>query len=164
MVNNIYLAFGSNVGDKEEFIRKSLDLLEESRKIKILKISSLYTTKPFGYVNQADFINCVCKARTELNPEDLFGIIKRTEEVVGRKKRERWGPREIDIDLLFYESIKVKTDLLEIPHPGVLSRDFVALPMLEIEKDFICPGTSRKLSELLNFEENTITGIKDFER
>jgi len=97
-----YLGLGSNLGNREEFILKALS--ELSLKMKILKYSKIIETKPYGNLKQPDFLNCVVKVKTDLNPIELLKICSETEKKLGRKRKQKWAARSIDIDILFMET------------------------------------------------------------
>src|SRR5258706_7388759 len=136
-MHKIFLALGSNVGDKAKNIETAIALLAE--KIKDIHVASLYTTKPVGYVDQDNFVNTALSGDTDLTPEELLKFVKDIEQQVGRIYRFRWGPREIDIDILFYDDVVIKQERLEIPHPRLHERDFVLVPLSDIAPDLIHP-------------------------
>jgi len=140
------LALGSNVGDREGFIRKAVLLLSE--KIKGIKQASIYLSSPVGFTDQPDFYNTVISGYTDLSPEELLRFVKETERKVGRVKRFRWGPREIDIDVIFYGSKVLQSEKLTIPHPRMEERDFVLIPLAEVEPDFKHPVSGKTALEL----------------
>ncbi len=148
-LEKVFLALGSNIGDREKNINEALRLLKE--KIKDLKVGNIYISKAVGYENQPDFYNTVVSGYTDLSPEELFYFVKGIEKQVGRVYRFHWGPREIDIDILFYGNQIIKRDFLEIPHPRLHERDFVLKPMLDIDADFVHPVLKKTVKEL--FEE-----------
>lgn len=157
MTNNVFLALGSNIDDRQKYINDALVLLKKNTSIKIVSISSIYITKAYGLTNQNDFYNLVCKIQTKLTPEDLLIFCKSCERTLGRVEREHWGPREIDIDILFYNNSIVKSDVLSIPHKEFEKRDFCVIPMLEIAENFIHPVFNRSIKEIsLNLKETFI--------
>ncbi|MES2023831.1 MAG: 2-amino-4-hydroxy-6-hydroxymethyldihydropteridine diphosphokinase [Patescibacteria group bacterium] len=152
-MHKIYLALGSNTGDREENIKKAYRFLSE--KIKVLKYASVYESKAVGFTEQNNFLNTAIEAETNLTPLELLTFVKEIEKKVGRKETFYWGPREIDIDILFYDDLVFKNDILEIPHPLLTERDFVLIPLNEIAPNFIHPGLNKKISEILeNFPQN----------
>jgi 2-amino-4-hydroxy-6-hydroxymethyldihydropteridine diphosphokinase len=134
----VYLGLGTNIGNKRKNIKEAIRLLR--REVKIAKVSSLYKTKPVGYLDQPDFLNAVIEAKTSLTPLQLLKRIKTIEKIVGRTKTLRWGPRLIDIDILLYEGKKVNHNKLIIPHPQISKRNFVLKPLKEI-----APALNRKV-------------------
>jgi 2-amino-4-hydroxy-6-hydroxymethyldihydropteridine diphosphokinase len=159
-MNNVYLGLGSNVADRERFINSALLHLNEDKGCKVLKTSSFYETRPYGKTDQSNFINTAVLIHTSHNPLNLFKLIKSIENKVGRIKRERWGPREIDIDILFYANELIESDELTIPHADIINRGFVLLPILEINPSIIHPKTKKLLKEYLDTnKENDILRI-----
>jgi len=146
----VFLGLGSNTGDRNGYIESALEKLEFERKIVIQKRSAVYETEPWGIRNQNKFLNMAVKAETLLAPGELYEFIKKTESLTGRKKRERWHEREIDIDILFYGNLVLSNEKITIPHREVQNRKFVLIPMNEIEPDFKHPVFHKSISELLN--------------
>ena len=134
MERTAYLALGANIGDREENLRGAVKLLREGA-CEVTAVSSLYTTKPVGPVNQPDFLNAVICVRTALDSRDLLNLCRKIEQVMGRERTFRWGPRVIDIDILLYEGVVVNEEDLVIPHPRMLERAFVIIPLAEIAPD-----------------------------
>ncbi len=120
----IGLGLGANLGDPPANLRRALALLREGG-LAFDALSSLYATKPWGVTDQPDFVNACALARTTLEPLDLLDLVKATERAMGRVETRRWGPRIIDIDLLFYDDLSWRDERLTLPHPGVLERAFV---------------------------------------
>ena len=128
----VYLAIGSNLGDRKENIETALSLLTENN-ISILQRSNIAETIPVGGPpDQGKFLNGVCKVETILRPQELLDLLKVIEFKLGRKKTARNSPRPIDLDILLYDQIKYQTSQLTIPHPRMLERDFVMDPLREI--------------------------------
>lgn len=121
--------------------------------------SSVYETKPFGKNDQDNFLNTVIEVKTDYWIKELFRLLKLIEETLGRKKREKWGPREIDLDLLFYDKSIYSDHELKVPHEGIMNRDFVIVPLSEIAAELIIPEKGIKISEidLEKIEKNIIT-------
>lgn len=137
MIVTAYLGLGSNIGDRISNIKDAIGRLIELDGTYVMSVSSLYETKPVGYIDQPDFINCVVKIETEYDPYQLLEAIQNIEKNMGRTRNIRWGPRIIDIDILLYGDTKVQADDLEIPHPRMMERSFVLAPLLEIADDSI---------------------------
>ncbi len=146
-IYTVYIGFGSNVGDRLTNIQNSLKLIEGHPGCKIYKISSVYESKAFGNLNQDNFYNMVAKVKTNLDPPQLFKFLKDIEKKIGRVKREKWGPREIDLDILLYDDLVFSEPGLTIPHKGILERYFVLIPLLEIEPEIIHPVLNKYLSD-----------------
>jgi len=145
----VYLGIGSNLGSREENCEHALRLLKKSG-LKIIKLSSMIETEPWGVKDQPKFINMAVKAETGLSPDNLLKLLKKIESDMGRLEATRWGPRLIDLDILFYDNLAVKIENLEIPHPGIEERDFVLIPMNEIAPDLVHPVLKKKIKELLH--------------
>ena len=147
MASNVFLALGSNKGNKANYLKKAVRLLNENDNCKVVKISSVYLTSPYGSVPQDDFYNCVIEVVTTLSISELISFTKKIEKFLGRKNEERWGPREIDIDILFYNQLIYDSDELKIPHLEIMKRDFVLVPLMEISPGFNHPLLKRNINE-----------------
>lgn len=154
-LNEVYLALGSNVGDKTKNLSDAIDLI--GKNVQLLKTSRIYPSKPMGYKEQDIFLNMVVFGKTDMDLLSLFNFVKEIEKKVGRVDRFRWGPREIDIDILFYNDEIYNSDILVVPHPRLHERDFVLYPLMDINPDFVHPVFKEKIKDLLKFvEEKTI--------
>ena len=159
-MNRIYLALGSNVGDKKKNIQQAITLLR--KKVSNIKIASFYETKAVGYTEQDNFINTAIEGNTALTPEELLVFIKDVEKKVGRIKRFLNGPREIDIDILFYNNHLLKKDDLQIPHPRLHERDFVLKPLTDLDPMLYHPICKKTVSELLkDLPKGTVSIIQN---
>ena len=128
-----YLGIGSNLGDRTKFIRLAIKKINALKETKVIKVSKIIETKPVGGLrNQGTFLNAALKIKTNLSPSLLLKKLKKIEKELGRKKSVRWGPRTIDLDILFYGDKIINRKDLNIPHPKVFERDFVIKPLLEI--------------------------------
>jgi len=113
-----------------------------------VEASSVYETKPYGYVNQDNFFNAAIKIKTEYSVIQLLDCLKSIEKEIGRIKTERWGPREIDLDLLFFNDLIFSNYRITIPHREVANRDFVLVPLCEIAPNFIHPALNKKICDI----------------
>lgn len=128
-----YIGIGSNLGDRQANIRKSVKKINSLKGTKIIKLSRIIETYPVGGPKkQRKFLNAALKIKTSLTPFNLLKNLKKIERELGRAKSLRWGPRTIDLDILFYSGRSVNTKSLLIPHPMIFQRDFVIRPLLEI--------------------------------
>ncbi len=131
----VYIGFGVNIGSHGERVRLLLLALRRLNALpatRVLAVSSLYETPPWGVLEQDPFYNGVVAMRTALKPHDLLHALKTLEVALGRKHRQRWGPREIDLDILIAGRLKLTTDRLTIPHPQLPNRDFALVPLKEV--------------------------------
>ncbi len=128
----ILIALGSNMGNRQQNIMTAIRKLSEHEDITVEKVSSLYETKPVGVIHQPDFLNGVISIHTTLKPLALLEVCLQTEKAMGRIRHERWGPRNIDIDILIYHSDVIQDEVLQLPHPRLHERSFVLVPLQEI--------------------------------
>ena len=143
----IYLALGANLGNREA----SLHLARASLapQVRILAASSIYETAPWGYLEQPPFLNQVLQVETGLSPIDLLAHLKQIEEYMSRKPNFHYGPRLIDLDILFYHDQVVNLDGLVIPHPHLAERAFILVPLADLAPDLHHPISGQTVSELL---------------
>lgn len=134
MERTAYLGLGANIGDRKSNLRAAVALLRE-RGCTLAAASSLYLTKPVGITDQPDFLNAVIRVKTALDPHDLLATCRKIEQELGRERTTQWGPRVIDIDILLYEGAAIDDSELVIPHPRILDRAFVLVPLVEIAPD-----------------------------
>ncbi|HEY4979980.1 MAG TPA: 2-amino-4-hydroxy-6-hydroxymethyldihydropteridine diphosphokinase [Candidatus Acidoferrum sp.] len=144
----VYLALGSNVGDREENLRRAITLLGEAG-VKIKKVSSIYETEPVDYVDQEWFLNSVLQAETDLGPRPLLQAMRGIEVNMGSKKAFAKGPRLIDLDILLYGDQAIDTPVLQVPHPRMLERKFVLVPLVEIAAGLRHPSWPATAKEIL---------------
>lgn len=149
-MNNAVLGLGSNVGDRMSNLRKAITALSRIPETKLVRISNIYETKPVGYLEQDDFLNLNIMIETNLSPSTVLGACLGIESCLGRVRNIKDGPRKIDIDLLIYESVRMETFELTLPHPRILERAFVLKPLLDLYPSGRAPGLffSPKLKEI----------------
>jgi 2-amino-4-hydroxy-6-hydroxymethyldihydropteridine diphosphokinase len=145
-----YIGIGSNLGDKIGQCERAIAEILKVDQNKLLAKSSFFKTKPLGHTSQDWFINGVIKIRTELEPLQLLRALKRIEIQFGRKETFRWGPRSIDLDILFFDEKQIRTRHLQIPHPLLHERQFVLVPLAEIDRDLLHPVLKKSIGELLD--------------
>lgn len=133
--HTVYVAVGSNMGEKESYIEEGIYQLEEMAEIKIEKVSDLIVTKPYGGVEQDDFVNGAVKLRTLFTPNELLDALHLIEKHAKRERLIHWGPRTLDLDIIFYDDLVYEDDDLIIPHVDMANRDFVLKPLLDL-----CPN------------------------
>lgn len=155
----VYAGLGSNRGNKSDNIKKALDMLNMADNASVLAVSSLYETEPEGYEDQDWFLNTAAQLKTTLSPVDLLKLFKEIEQAIGRHKSVRWGPREIDLDLLLYDELSFENPDLVIPHPRMHQRAFVLAPLAEIAKDVLHPVLDKTI-EILLAELQTAKSVK----
>ncbi|MCP5061112.1 MAG: 2-amino-4-hydroxy-6-hydroxymethyldihydropteridine diphosphokinase [Ignavibacteriae bacterium] len=148
-LNKVYLGLGSNVGDRKENFRKVISSFNKNKSISHLRIASIYETKPYGGIEQENFLNTVVYFETCFAPEEIFELTKNLENEIGRIKRKNWGPREIDIDILLFNDLVYKDEKLSIPHKDLLNRDFVLIPLLELNENLIYPKEKKEIKQFL---------------
>lgn len=144
-----FLALGSNLGDREAYLNAALKRMEEDKNIRLLKTSSFITTKPYGVLDQPDFLNAVVKVKTVYTPSELLRFCQLAEKAAGRVKTRVWGERTLDVDILTYDDAVIFTDDLKIPHPEMHLRRFVLEPLCEIEPYWVHPIVKKSAKELL---------------
>jgi len=150
MMELAFLGLGSNLGNRLVSLRSAVDRIAGLNNTRIANVSSVYETEPYGVKDQPDFLNAVIGIETDLSVEELQRHLKSIEQEAGRIRRAKWGPREIDIDILFFGSRRIEGGILTVPHPGVAERRFVLEPLAEVSPDFIHPVTQMTVSELLH--------------
>jgi 2-amino-4-hydroxy-6-hydroxymethyldihydropteridine diphosphokinase len=133
-----YVGLGSNLGDREETLRRALELLAEQ--VDVVAVSTLRDTDPVGMVDQPRFLNGAALVETELPPRELLGVLLGIERELGRERLERWGPRTIDLDLLLFGAEAVSEPGLRVPHPRLHERRFVLEPLAELDPALVVPG------------------------
>ena len=159
----VYIGFGSNIGARLTHIQNAIHGLSKTEGITLQKVSSVYKTDPVGYEAQAEFLNGVAAIQTDLPPLSLLQVLKDIETAIGRQHRIRWGPREIDLDILIYGDVCLQTEKLVIPHPEMHRRRFVLVPLAEIAPDLVHPVFQETIQTLCNcLEDDTSVSKSEF--
>lgn len=147
-MHQVYLGLGTNLGDRLENLHHAVQAL--APELKKMQTSSIYETEPWGFTDQPAFYNMVVSGETEISPDDLLTFLKTIEEDLGRLPSFRYGPRLIDVDILFFDDLIMKSERLEIPHPRIPERAFVLVPLVELNPNLIHPEKHQTCKELLD--------------
>ena len=161
-MTRVYLGLGSNLGNREDNLRQALQQLSNHPGIQFCRLASLYETAPWGNLEQEWFLNTVAEIQTSLSPLELLQVLQEIEQVLGRTRTVKWGPRTLDLDILLYGDEKIDLPDLQIPHPRLTERAFVLVPLAELRPEMILPaGPIQELlvklgpeQELRKYEEN----------
>lgn len=144
-----YIGIGSNMDNPLEQCRKAIGLIAASPDLTLSQSSSFYKTEPVGITDQDWFVNAVVSAETMLSPSDLLNTLLGIEQQMGRTRQLKWGPRVIDLDLLFYDDSILESPGLKVPHPEIQNRRFILAPMNEITGELVHPVLKKSISKLL---------------
>ncbi|HUY14764.1 MAG TPA: 2-amino-4-hydroxy-6-hydroxymethyldihydropteridine diphosphokinase [Terriglobia bacterium] len=158
-MKRIYLSLGSNRGDRAGTIRNALELLHDSG-LEVVRVSSFYRTQPVDFTPQPWFVNCVAELQTGLLPLKLLHACKAVERALGRRPGVAKGPRVIDIDILLYEDIVIRSAELTVPHPRMGGRRFVLVPLKELAPDLRHPVTGQTVVEMLHDSQDHSQVVK----
>jgi 2-amino-4-hydroxy-6-hydroxymethyldihydropteridine diphosphokinase len=144
-----YVGLGSNLDEPAVQVRRAFAALGQIPETRVVRESSLYGSRPMGPVPQPDFVNAAAALLTRLEAGEFFSQLRALERQLGRMPpRERWGPRRIDLDLLVFSQLRIDTPALQLPHPGIVERNFVLYPLAEVAPELPVPGCGR-IAELL---------------
>ncbi|ENQ3080755.1 2-amino-4-hydroxy-6-hydroxymethyldihydropteridine diphosphokinase [Bacillus multifaciens] len=135
MNNVVYIALGSNMGDRYTYLLQAIELLRSHPGMEVEDVSSVYETDPVGYTEQDQFLNLVIKISTNLLPQELLMVTQKVEDELGRKREVKWGPRTIDLDILLYNHENIEAENLVVPHPRMFERAFVIVPLMEVNQE-----------------------------
>ncbi|MEL0539338.1 2-amino-4-hydroxy-6-hydroxymethyldihydropteridine diphosphokinase [Staphylococcus debuckii] len=155
-MTKVYLGLGSNVGDREQQLNEALRLLDAQPGIQVTQVSSLFETAPVGYVDQPDFLNLCAEIETNLTPLEVLDCGLKIEQQLHRVRKERWGPRTLDIDILLYGNEIIENQALSVPHPRMAERAFVLVPLQEIAPEVMHPLLQTKIKDI-EVPDETVT-------
>lgn len=159
-----FIGIGSNIGDKIENCIMAIDMIDKINGCSVIKRSSFYRTEPVGFKDQNWFVNCVIMIDTVFSPFVLLQKLQEIEDIMGRERRIKWGPRIIDLDILIFDGLIIRDKILTIPHPLMHKRRFVLVPMNQLAPDLVHPIFNKTIRELLSNipdNEQTVVLIKD---
>ena len=146
--NKVYIAAGSNLGDKEETLKVAIDKIDKRKDCVVTKVSNFYTTDPVGYEDQDQFVNCVFEINTLQTPSELMDTLLEVEKDFKRERIIRWGPRTLDLDIIFYDDIISYDEHILIPHPRAHERQFVMKPMCDINPYYVHPIYRKRVMDI----------------
>ncbi|MHC3031640.1 2-amino-4-hydroxy-6-hydroxymethyldihydropteridine diphosphokinase [Acinetobacter nosocomialis] len=156
MTVTTYIGLGSNLGDSRQILSEAIAKLKTIGEV---KVSKLYQSPPMGPQDQPNYLNAVAQLKTELLPLDLLDYLQRFEQEAGRVRLRHWGERTLDLDLLIYGDEKIQNERLTVPHVGIMQRDFVVIPLLDLDADLYINDQPLKNLELL--QQPTLTVLAD---
>lgn len=146
--NKVYIAAGSNLGDKEETLKEAIDKIDKRKDCVVTKVSNFYTTDPVGYEDQDQFVNCVFEIDTLQTPSEIMDTLLEVEKDFKRERIIRWGPRTLDLDIIFYDDIISYDEHILIPHPRAHERQFVMKPMCDINPYYVHPIYRKRVMDI----------------
>ena len=147
--HQVYLSVGSNMGDREGYLKQGIESLSQNPQIQILRVAETVETKPYGDVEQGDFLNTAVKLRTLLTPKELLKQLHEIEDASGRTREVHWGPRTLDLDILFYDKMVYEDENLVLPHVDMENRYFVLKPLSELAPNFRHPVSGKTVTQML---------------
>ncbi|MFV5626739.1 2-amino-4-hydroxy-6-hydroxymethyldihydropteridine diphosphokinase [Acinetobacter baumannii] len=156
MTVTTYIGLGSNLGDSRQILSEAIAKLKSLGEV---KVSKLYQSPPMGPQDQPNYLNAVAQLKTELLPLELLDQLQRFEQEAGRVRLRHWGERTLDLDLLIYGNEKIQNERLTVPHVGILQRDFVVIPLLDLDVDLHINDQPLKNLELI--QQPTVTVLAD---
>ncbi|MBS1492343.1 MAG: 2-amino-4-hydroxy-6-hydroxymethyldihydropteridine diphosphokinase [Bacteroidetes bacterium] len=148
-MTKVFLGLGSNIGDRKKYLEEAIEEIKKIPQTNVVKLSGVYETEPWGFSEQDEYLNAVIEIETGINYPELLKEVKDIEKRLGRDKTDKWKSRKIDIDILFFGDLVYDGENLQIPHRHIEDRNFVLVPLNEIEPDFVHPVTKKKISEIL---------------
>jgi 2-amino-4-hydroxy-6-hydroxymethyldihydropteridine diphosphokinase len=150
MKKEAYVALGSNMGNREGYLKRAIQNIHLHPLIDVVNISSIYETAPIGYTDQAEFLNMVIKLNTDLSAFELLSVLQDIEKLLDRKREVKWGPRTLDLDILLYNHENIVAEQLIVPHPRMHERAFVLIPLFEINENISIPTVEESLITIID--------------
>lgn len=147
--HKVYLAIGSNLGDRRRYLQEGIAALKAHSDIRVKRISSIIATQPYGGVEQGEFLNGCLLIETLLTPGELLTVLHEIEQAAGRERKIHWGPRTLDLDIIFYDDLVYEEDELTIPHADMQNRSFVLEPMAELAPNLQHPVLGKTMAQML---------------
>ena len=163
MMNTAYISLGSNIGNRLEYLQQAVRLLQQLESVDVRQVSSVYETDPVGYEDQAAFLNMVVQIDTTWSPHEVLRKCNEIEAQLGRTREIHWGPRTVDLDILLYNEENMKTEDLIIPHPRMMERGFVLIPLVELQGDLVDPQSKQLISEVAQVQKEGVHLWKTFD-
>ncbi|WP_017187043.1 2-amino-4-hydroxy-6-hydroxymethyldihydropteridine diphosphokinase [Alkalibacillus haloalkaliphilus] len=163
MQNKVYIALGSNIEPREEYLNKAIETLDGLNEVNIIDTSPVYQTKPVGYTKQGQFLNMVVLAETDLSPGQLLKETQSVEKELGRERDIRFGPRTIDLDILMFGDQTIQLDHLTVPHPRMVERAFVLVPLKDLNPQLHIEGTPIQ-TYIERLDETEIEGVELYKK
>ncbi|MBM7606533.1 2-amino-4-hydroxy-6-hydroxymethyldihydropteridine diphosphokinase [Metabacillus crassostreae] len=150
MKHDVYLALGSNIGDRESYLINAISKVNKHDFIQVDDISSIYETDPIGFTDQAQFLNMVIKVKTDLSAVALLVELQKIEKELDRKREVKWGPRTLDLDILLFNNENIEAEELIVPHPRMHERAFVLIPLYELDKTVSIPTLDQPIKTIID--------------
>lgn len=163
MMNITFISLGSNIGNRLDYLQQAVRLLQQTEQVNVVNMSSIYETDPVGYEDQAAFLNMVVEIETLLTPHEILKKCNEIEAELGRKRDIRWGPRTVDLDILLYNEENVKTEDLIIPHPRMMERGFVLIPLVELQANLVDPQSKQLIADVAHVQKEGVHLWKTFD-
>ena len=162
-MNTVFISLGSNIGKRLEYLQQAVRLLQQVERLNVVNVSSVYETDPVGYEDQAAFLNMVVEIETLLTPHEMLKKCNEIEAELGRTREIHWGPRTVDLDILLYNEENMKTQDLIIPHPRMMERGFVLIPLVELQANLVDPQSKQLIADVAHVQKEGVRLWKTFD-
>lgn len=163
MMNKVFISLGSNIGNRFRYLQQAVRLLQQVEWMNVVNVSSIYETDPVGYEDQAAFLNMVVEIKTSLTPHEILKKCNEIEAQLGRTREIHWGPRTVDLDILLYNEENMKTQDLIIPHPRMMERGFVLIPLVELQVNLVDPQSKQLIADVAHVQKEGVHLWKTFD-